>query len=294
MVTARMDKLTVLAAVLLALIVGLAVLMGQPANPAQAQQQPPSETECRGFLTGTFQNVTVPEGQFCFLSNSVVRGNAKSLEDATFFSVNNRIEGNLEADKSRRVFFTGLASTQSSPTPPLGSNGGFVGGDVHVKDLRGDPASSFNIGVCALDVRGDLIVENAMEARIEIGSRLPNCAMGNDVAGNLQVVKNRLSATQVGPFFDDLSVFNNDVGGQVQAFDNVSPGPRNTQNYDNNRVQGNMQVFKNMGPALKTVQNNTVRENLQCKENDPPFVGQPNVVGGNAEDQCGQPSSQQP
>lgn len=133
-----------------------------------------------------------------------------------------------------------------------------------------------------------------MDARIEIGSRLPNCAQGNDVAGNIQVFENRLSAQQVGRFFDDLSVFNNRVGGEVQVFKNVSPTVNNPQNVEQNRGEGNMQVFENRGPADKQVVGNTVRENLQCKENDPPFVGQPNVVGGNAEDQCEQPSSQQP
>lgn len=288
--TLRTNFLRVLlVALVMALAAGLMVLAGQPAKEAQAQAQPPN-AECRGFLTGTFQNVTVPEGQFCFLSNSTVLGNAKSLEDATFFSVNNRIDGNLVADKSRRVFWTGLASTAFDPAPPVGSNAGFVGGNVLVRDLRGDPASSFNIGICALDVRGNLIVEKAMDARIEIGSRLPNCAMGNDVAGNLQVFQNRLSAQQVGRFFDDLSVFNNDVGGELQVFRNVSPTANNPQNVEMNRVQGNAQVFRNMGPGDKRVVNNTIREDLQCFRNDDPFVGQPNTVGGQAQGQCAAPS----
>lgn len=32
-------------------------------------------------------------------------------------------------------------------------------------------------------------------------------------------------------------------------------------------------------------------EAVQCKENDAPFVGFPNTVGGRAEDQCGPPPS---
>jgi len=264
-------------------VVAASVMMMVGVAPAVAQS--PENAECRGFLTGTFQNVTVPKGEFCFLFSSEVRGNAKSLEDATFFSVNNDIRGNLEADKSRRVFFQGNTTLGG-----MEAGNGTVGGNVHVKDLRGDPASSFNIGVCNLDVGGDLIVENANDARVEIGSRLANCAQGNDVEGNLQVFKNRLSANQVGRFFDDLSVFNNDVGGEIQVFENVSPTANNPQNVESNRVpEGNMQVFKNMGPGDKRVVNNTIGQNLQCKENDEPFVGRPNTVGGNAEDQCRQP-----
>lgn len=262
--------------------VAASVMMLISASPALAD-----DTRCVGFLPpGAYENVIVPEGQFCFLSNSVVRGNAKSLERSRFFSINNIIRGNLEADKSERVFFSG--NTTQSGTE---SGARAVGGNVHVKELRGNPGESFNIGICNLAVGGDLIVEEARDARVEIGSRLPNCAQGNDVEGDLQVFKNRLSANQVGRFFDDLSVFNNRVGGEVQVFENVSPTPNNPQNVEQNRVEGNMQVFKNRGPADKRVVANTVRENLQCKENDPPFVGQPNAVGGNAEDQCGRPSS---
>jgi hypothetical protein len=258
-----------------------AVVMLVPASPALAD-----DTRCVGFLPpATYDNIVVPEGQFCF---PVVRGNAKSLERSRFFSVNNVIRGNLEADKSERVFFTGNTTTTSDV-----AGNRTVGGNVHVKELRGNPGESFNIGICNLAVGGDLIVEDARGARVEIGSKLPNCAQGNDVEGNLQVFKNRLSSQQVaGRFFDDMSVFNNRVGGEVQVFENVSPTPNNPQNVERNRVEGNMQVFKNQGPeADKRVVNNTIGENLQCKENDEPFVGQPNIVGGNAEDQCGRPSS---
>jgi hypothetical protein len=44
-----------------------------------------------------------------------------------------------------------------------------------------------------------------------------------------------------------------------------------------NRVD-QLQVFKNRGPGAKTVTNNTVRQNLQCKKNQAPFVGGPNTA----------------
>jgi hypothetical protein len=44
-------------------------------------------------------------------------------------------------------------------------------------------------------------------------------------------------------------------------------------------------VFKNAGPGEKTVQANTVREALQCFENEAPFVGGTNTAG-QAEGQC--------
>jgi hypothetical protein len=45
-----------------------------------------------------------------------------------------------------------------------------------------------------------------------------------------------------------------------------------------NSVGQNLQVFKNRGPAPKLIFGNTVGEALQCFENDPPFVGGPNVA----------------
>lgn len=77
-------------------------------------------------------------------------------------------------------------------------------------------------------------------AETQLESRLANCAQGNDVGGNLQVFKNRLSSQQVGRFFDDLSVFNNRVDGEVQVHENVSPTANTPQNVEQNRVQGNM------------------------------------------------------
>ena len=44
-----------------------------------------------------------------------------------------------------------------------------------------------------------------------------------------------------------------------------------------NRVD-QLQVFKNKGPGAKTVVGNTVRQNLQCKKNQAPFVGTPNTA----------------
>lgn len=76
--------------------------------------------------------------------------------------------------------------------------------------------------------------------------------------------------------------------GDIKIEDNFIPAG-DFLRVQNNTVAEDLQVFKNRGGGGKTVLANTVGENLQCKENDAPFVGQPNLVGGNAEDQCTQP-----
>jgi thermitase len=52
-----------------------------------------------------------------------------------------------------------------------------------------------------------------------------------------------------------------------------------------NEVGGNVQVFQNREGGA-TISNNTIDGNLQCKENNPAPVGSGNVVKGSAEDQC--------
>ena len=49
-------------------------------------------------------------------------------------------------------------------------------------------------------------------------------------------------------------------------------------------IAGDLQFFKNSGGG--TFVNNTIRQNLQCKENNPPPTGGGNRVGGSKEDQC--------
>ncbi len=52
-----------------------------------------------------------------------------------------------------------------------------------------------------------------------------------------------------------------------------------------NRVSGNLQVFENLGAGEKFVQDNDVSQDLQCKENQGPFIGGPNSAG-DTEGQC--------
>jgi hypothetical protein len=113
---------------------------------------------------------------------------------------------------------------------------------------------SVNVFVCGARLsKGNIAVEKS-NGTVAVGSSVAVCP-GNDVAhGNVMVQENLIPAPEV------LAV-------------------------DRNTVGGNVQVFKNRGNGMKTVMGNVVRENLQCKENDPPFVGGPNLAG-KAEEQC--------
>ena len=54
-----------------------------------------------------------------------------------------------------------------------------------------------------------------------------------------------------------------------------------------NTVCGDLQFFKNYADTDHTIYDNSIKQNLQCKENSPyPIRGGENRVYGNAEDQC--------
>ena len=90
------------------------VVMGLTAPPAKAD-----DTECVGILPpGTYDNVVVPEGTFCFLSNSMVKGNVKALPDSLLSARDNTIRSNIEGDKADVV---DIVSTDGVPDTIEGS-----------------------------------------------------------------------------------------------------------------------------------------------------------------------------
>ena len=140
-----------------------------------------------------------------------------------------------------------------------------VGGNVH-----GDKAEA--VGVVDGMVRGDVHVhegETPFDAEFDF-------EVSALVGGNVAVEK----------MAGNVSISGSRIGGALIALDNEI---LETFEVRGNTVVGNAQVFKNTGPGVKTLTLNTIGQNLQCRDNAPPFVGQPNVVRGSAEDQCAQP-----
>jgi hypothetical protein len=182
--------------------------------------------QCAGIVTlGNFDNVVVPPGAFCDISNSNIRGNIKALADSTLFvSGNNRIGGSVEGDKARDVEIF----NRGGPPNIIQGNG------VIVED-------SIETFICgAVLPKGDIIVVKNRGGLLGIGG--PFCAgffgggntlqggnikvednvitssfevSDNNVAQNLQVFKNTGSASK--------RVANNTVGESVQCFDNTAP-----------------------------------------------------------------------
>jgi hypothetical protein len=203
------------------------------------------DTECVGALTGTHDNVVVPPGANCTLTGAIVKGNVTALRGSSLGTNLSQIGGNIEARRPRFV----------------GSAGDVIGGNFAVTGATGDPGFAFppfniSVFICGSELPGgNIVVKRSVNGTVAVGSPQGFACAGNTVEkGNIQVEENII------PPLEALAVGRNTVG-------------------------GNVQVFKNRGPGQKTVVENVVRQNLQCRRNDEPFVGQPNVAG-KAEGQC--------
>jgi hypothetical protein len=230
--------------------VGVALMaLAVSAPPALAD-----DTRCMEVLPpGVYDNVVVPEGRDCFMNQATVRGNLKALPGSRLFVSSSEIRGNVEGDKPEALWLT------------RGIEGNFVGGNVAVTGAGagapfqvpgGGPLVHVSVAICdTILPGGNVSIEKSSEetaGTVAVGSPILECG-GNELEkGNIFVQENFVS--------EFLVVIGNAVG-------------------------GNLQVFKNRGPGAKSVSLNTVREDVQCKENDQPFVGGPNAAR-KAEDQC--------
>lgn len=184
-----------------------------------------SDTSCVGTLTaGTFDNVVVPAGQSCTLTNSTVKGNVKALENSALDARDNSIGGNVQGDKAENIDLhrnsiggnVELKEGESSPSQALDVN------------MRGNKLSNGNIKVEKM--RGDVfIIENAVRN------------------GNVQVFENVV----IGPPGDDeeLRVQVNRVSQDVQVFKTKGNGPKFVTG---NTVGQNLQCKENDSPFTST------------------------------------------
>jgi hypothetical protein len=204
----------------------IATLLSAAVTLVAAPTAAANDFQCTTIVTlGVFDNVVVPEGAFCDISNSQIRGNIKALRDSTLFvSGNNRIGGNVEGDKARDVEIFNRGGLSNI----------IQGNGVIVED-------SVETFICgAVLPKGDIIVVKNRGALLGIGGPFCTAFFGggntlqggnikvednvisssfsvsdNVVAQNLQVFKNTGSATK--------QVANNTVGESVQCFDNAPP-----------------------------------------------------------------------
>jgi hypothetical protein len=206
----------------------VAVLVSAVATLVAAPTAAADDFLCTGVVTlGVFDNVVVPEGAFCDISNSQIRGNIKALRDSTLFVAgNNQIGGNVEGDKARDV--------------EIFNRGGLPnviqGNGVIVED-------SIETFICgAVLPRGDIIVVKNRGALLGIGG--PFCTVffggGNTVErGNIKVEDNVITSS--------FEVSDNRVGQNLQVFKNTGPASKRVAN---NTVGESVQCFDNTPPFV--------------------------------------------
>jgi hypothetical protein len=172
-----------------------------PIHPNETEpsfQTTDSDFHCIGTNTGTFQNVIVPSGAFCFLFNSTLTGNLKILPGSEVTSFNNTIAGDIQADKA---LFVDIIFDR-------------VGGNIEIAD--GNPEGSSQAGFLDYRVFGATVANG----NIHIIKNQGNIFILQNILskGNLKVEDN-LNII-------DLIVQNNQVPRNIQVFKNKGAGPK--------------------------------------------------------------------
>jgi hypothetical protein len=248
-----MKRFIILAALALT---GLSV--GTPAAHAD-------DFQCVGVLGPIIvDNVIVPSGAECVLDGTQVLGNVKTQPGGNLFMFGATVHGNVQvnagstaAASSSRIdgdYQCDGCFSQDLFLSPLGGNFQVTGADDHAFIVASGVAGDVEI-VDSGSVEGLLAVEESI------------------IGGNVKFEKNAGS----------MVIHENEIGGELQIFENNIVPRFQIGQFTENQVGGNMQIFKNQGPS--EVSGNIVRENLQCKENMPPPVGGGNVAE-RKEDQC--------
>ena len=136
----------------------------------------------------------------------------------------------------------------------------YVDGDIQLENLTGASKVTYS------QVKGNI--------QLKYNRRTVTVSY-NTVNGDIQFEKINASAYAA-------NVRYNTVGGNIQMTENILK----TLNLLYNQVEGDMQAFKNRSSSALVIRANTIRQNLQCKENNRAPTGGANIVGGDKEDQC--------
>jgi hypothetical protein len=215
---------------------------------------PPETSAGRGEDTEC-RGVPAEDEFFTVLPTTGTFDNVVVPRGATCFLLGSTVRGNVTALEDSRLFMVE----------------DIVGGNV-----EGHKASA--VGVLFSTVRGNIYIIEAHDptffSALVLGTTLPK--------GNIHIEKGRFPN---GDWVVEASTL---AKGNIKVKEN---GSLAESFIFDNQVAGDVQVVKNTGPGFKSVDGNTIGGNLQCKKNQEPFVGQPNVVRGKAEGQCAGPGN---
>ena len=214
---------------------------------------------------GNYDNVVVPEGGTCWIlgdsATITIKGNVTAFPGSRLFMRQVPIGGNVTGLEDSIVQISGL------PRPVE------IGGDV-----VGDKVDLLEVQFAGNIIRGDIHVTGrglVPAAQADIGVHICGAMLPN---GNIEVEKMTISRF-IRLDIAYCSVPNTLQNGSIKVEDNFIPAGVEGMHIGQAQIaNGNLHVFKNRGGGPKTVTgNNVMNGDIQCYENEAPFVGGPNI-----------------
>jgi hypothetical protein len=205
------------------------------AQGSPVQSNGSGDVECTGFLSGDFDRVTVPPGEFCLLTSSTVASHVTAERDSRLLSVGNTIGGNL----------VGVAHDT------LLSLSDRVGGNVRLQGGTG-VSGEVDHALCDDQIRGSVSLERN-DGFIAVGNSSFACGI-NFIGNSVSVIDNFTG------FPDRLDVQDNFVGGQMKIEGNRGNGAKTVQD---NTINATLDCKENRNPFIGTP-NNADRARGQC------------------------------
>lgn len=151
--------------------------------------------DCRSTVTGSFENIFVPEGATCTITNATVSGNILARDRSRLFVYETRTDGNIDGVEAAVVHV----------------RGGVIGGSIQAQDGRSPAAVGVRIYGGTVLTQGNITIQKMTTGTISIvDARL--------LKGNIQVQENS-TATR-------LEVLRNQVAQNIEVFVNSGPGAK--------------------------------------------------------------------
>jgi hypothetical protein len=198
-----MQRIVVMPALFILIAAACADMATEPATltraPSLARNGETSNTECIGALPpGAYHNVVVPPGQSCEIGASVLSGYLKAFAGSRLVSINNRIDGNVEALGAAFVHL----------------DRDVVGGNIHILHGPGQTANFLSYRVMEVTVP---------EGHVHI--------IGNE--GDILFMRNRVQKSHI-KIQDNvipalLNIFSNEAGTHMEVSQNTGPGSKFVQ-----------------------------------------------------------------
>ena len=246
--------------------------------------------ECTGTLEGGVVDGTlvVPAGASCELIGTRVRGDVRLAGGGDNFAnlsaEGARIDGDLQIGEQSIASLDDTrvgGNVEARGTwAVLDASGGSIGGRVRMAD-----AERINLG--NITVNGDVRFERS-RLIVAHGAQIKGTFRAADVEF-AAIVESRVGGNvAIDRATNEARLCNSRIAGQATLQDNpgkVTIGGGNPAlRCGGSKFDGNLRIFENTGGV--TIEGNTVRDNLACRDNDPAPTGGNNRVEGRKQGQC--------